>query len=172
MKGRGSKIILCVILVGLAAASSSWAANGKSSQVSLKGLKGVGVIVERLSAEVEKEGLVRDQLQEDVESKLRLAGIPVLGRGEIANTPGEPYLYINVNLNLAKTESDVYPYSIDAALLQKVSLLRDAKLTTYGTTWSTGGVGSISKELVGQLRDSVMEILDMFINAYRSENPK
>ena len=46
-------------------------------------------------------------------------------------------------MNTAKTEIEVYPYSIDVLLIQQVSLLRDPKQTTYAVPWSTGGVGSI-----------------------------
>jgi hypothetical protein len=57
-------------------------------------------------------------------------------------------------------------------LIQKVSLLRDPKITTYAVTWSTGGVGSISKQTVGELRENVKAIADVFIKAYHAENPK
>jgi hypothetical protein len=145
---------------------------GRSNRATLKHLKGVAVLVENLPAGVEGQGLSKNQLQSDAELKLRNAGIKVLSREESAKTPGEPYIYINLNLNIAKTENEVYPYSIDLLLIQKVSLLRDPKMTSYAVTWSTGGVGSIGKEIIGQLRDNVREIIDIFITAYKAENPK
>ncbi|MGA2467603.1 MAG: hypothetical protein ABSH06_25060 [Thermodesulfobacteriota bacterium] len=39
-------------------------------------------------------------------------------------------------------------------------------------TWSTGGVGSIGKQILGQLRENVEDIVDIFVKAYRAENPK
>jgi hypothetical protein len=108
----------------------------------------------------------------EVESKLRTAGIKVLTKEEAFNTPGEPFLYININVNMAKTESDIYPYSIDLLLIQKVSLLRDPKLTSYAITWSTGGVGSIAKQIVSQLRENVEAMVDVFIKTYLAENPR
>ena len=57
-------------------------------------------------------------------------------------------------------------------LIQKVSLVRDPKLTSYAVTWSTGGVGSIGKPILGQLRENVEEMVDVFIKAYLAENPK
>jgi hypothetical protein len=135
-------------------------------------LMGVGVLVEKLPQEVEQEGLKRDQLQMEVESKLRTAGIKVLTKEEAFNTPGEPFLYININVNVAKTESEIYPYSIDLLLIQKVSLVRDPKQTTYAVTWSTGGVGSIGKPIVGQLGESVEAMVYVFIKTYLAENPK
>jgi hypothetical protein len=163
---------LMVIVLAFALKSPAFAINGKSNQATLRGLSGVGVLVEKLPPELERQGLIGDRLQMEVELKLRMAGIKVLTREESLKTPGEPHLYVNINVNTAKTESDIYPYSIDVLLIQNVSLLRDPKQTTFAVTWSTGGVGSIEKSFVGQLRDSVEEMVDLFVKAYVSENPK
>ena len=169
---RRSQLVACLTMVLLLVAPSlNWAVNGKSNQASLRGLGGVGVLVEKLAPEIEKEGLVRDKLQAEVELQLRAAGIKVLTKEALGKAPGEPVLYINVNVNTAKTEADIFPYSIDAVLLQKVTLVRGPELTTHAVTWSAGGVGSISKELVGQLRTSVEDIVDLFVRAYKAENP-
>ena len=152
--------------------SSALSIDAVSNRATLRGLQGVGVLVEKLPPEVESQGLSRDQLQKEVESKLEKAGIKVLTREEAFNAAGEPFLYINLNVNIAKTESDIYPYGIDMLLIQKVSLLRDPKLTSYAITWSTGGVGSIAKPILSQLRESVEAMVDVFIKAYLAENPK
>jgi hypothetical protein len=169
------KIMIVMILASASTLTLSYplfAVNGISNRATLRGLKGVGVLVEKLPPEVEQEGFKRDQLQMEVESKLRTAGIKVLTKEEAFNTPGEPFLYININVNMAKTESDIYPYSIDLLLIQKVSLLRDPKLTSYAITWSTGGVGSIAKQIVSQLRENVEAMVDVFIKTYLAENPR
>jgi len=165
-------IVLIILSFFLFLESSILAINGLSNRATLRGLKGFGVLVEKLPPEVEKEGLKSDQLQREVEIKLRTAGIKVMTKEESFKTPGEPYLYININVNIAKTESDIYPYSIDLLLIQKVSLLRDPKLTSYAVTWSTGGVGSIGKPIVGQLGESAEAMVDVFIKVYLVENPK
>jgi len=165
-------MVLMVIGLTLALESPTFAISGKSNRATLRGLSGVGVLIEQLAPEIEKEGLIKNQLQIQIELKLRLAGIKVLTKEECLKTPGEPYLYVNINVNTAKTESDIYPYSIDVLLMQKVSLLRDPEQTTYAVTWSTGGVGSIEKSIVSQLRDSVEEMVDLFVKTYLSENPK
>jgi hypothetical protein len=165
-------VVVVVILLVFASVSHTFAIDSKSNRATLRGLEGVGVLVEQLSPEVEREGLVKSRLQTEAELKLRMAGIKVLTKEECLKTPGEPYLYVNINVNIAKTESGIYPYSIDVLLIQKVSLLRDPKQTTYAVTWSTGGVGSIGKPILSQLQNSVEEILDVFVKAYLSENPK
>lgn len=45
---------------------------------SLKGLKGVNVLVDNLKPDIEKDGLKTSSIQTDVELKLRMAGIKVL----------------------------------------------------------------------------------------------
>ena len=165
-------IVMVAIFLVFALGSPAFAIDSKSNRATLRGLGGFAVLVEQLSPEVEREGLIKNQLQNEAELKLRMAGIKVLTKEECLKTPGEPYLYVNINVNIAKTESDVYPYSIDVLLIQKVSLLRDPKQTTYAVTWSTGGVGSIGKPILSQLQNSVEEILDVFMKAYLSENQK
>jgi hypothetical protein len=172
MSGKNVFAMGVAIFLGMLFVGPSWGVNGKANQATLRGLKGIGVVVERLPPEIEGGGLSIDQIQKDVEAKLRAAGIKVLTKEECARTPGEPNLYINLNVNIAKTESEIYPYSLDLLFIQKVSLLRDQKIMSYGVTWSTAGVGSITKTMVSQLRESVREILDIFIKAYRAENPK
>ncbi len=168
------KIIMVMILfsaLALTLACPLFAVNGLSNRATLRGIKGVGVLVEKLPPEVEQQGLKRNELQKAVESKLQKAGIKVLTRAGSLAAPGEPYLYINVNVNIAKTESDIYPYSIDLLFTQKVSLVRDPKLTTYAVTWSTSGVGSITKRFVDRLQENVENMVDIFIRAYLAENP-
>jgi len=149
-----------------------FAINGLSNRATLRDIKGVGVLVEKLPHEVEQQGLKRNQLQKTVESKLQNAGMKVLGRAGPLAAPREPYLYININVNIAKTESEVYPYSIDLLFTQKVSPARDPKLTTYAVTWSTSGVGSITKRFVDRFQESVENMVDISIRAYLVENPR
>ncbi len=172
MSNKKWLVLLMVVAMILTLDSPIFAVNGRSNRSTLRGLKGVGILVEQLPPEVEKEGLVKNQLQMEAESKLRMAGIKVLTREECLRTPGEPYLYININVNIVKTESDIYPYTIDVMLIQQVSLLRDPNLKTYAVTWSMGGVGSIGKPILSQLRDNVEEMVGLFIKAYLDENAK
>ena len=74
------------VLIGLAvlwgiiglSGGSSWAVDSEQSRASMRGIEGVGVVVESLDPEVERAGLTKHQLQTDVELQLRKAGIRVL----------------------------------------------------------------------------------------------
>jgi hypothetical protein len=76
----------------------SWASDDKYARATLRGIEGVNVAIESLEPEVERAGLVRQQIETDVELRLRKAGIRVLTEEERQGTPGAPYLYINVNV--------------------------------------------------------------------------
>ena len=163
-------LIAIVALLGLV--SSLFALNSEPNRASLRGLQGVKVLIEDLIPEVERSGLTKDQLQSLVETKLRKAGIKALTQEECLAAPGEPYLYVNINLNTGKAGDDVYAFSIDIGVIQNVLLRRDPRQKTYAVTWSTGGVGSIEKEFLNRLRDSVEDLVNIFINVYLSVNTK
>ena len=171
MLRRGSLSLLVTGFL-MIMASPLLALNSEMNRSSLQGLKGIRVLVEDFAPEVEREGLVKNQIQKDVEDKLRAGGMKILNQEEAVKTPGEPYLYVNLNVNFSKDEEEVCSYSIDIALIQNVNLVRNPKQTTYAITWSTGGVGLIGKKSLGQLKESVEDVVDIFIKAFLSVNPK
>src|SRR5213595_3453452 len=63
-------------MIGLAG-GESWAADTEATRATLRGLRGVGVLVEPLDPDVERAGLTTLQLQTAVEGQLRKAGIPL-----------------------------------------------------------------------------------------------
>ena len=170
LKRRSLRLFVIGMLMLMA--SPLFALNSELNRSTLQGLKGVRVLVEDFAPEVEREGLVKNQIQKDVEDKLRAGGMKVLTQEEALKIPGEPYLYVNLNVNFSKDEEEVCSYSIDIALIQNVNLVRNPKQTTYAITWSTGGVGLIGKKSLGQLKESVEDVIDIFIKAFFSVNPK
>lgn len=82
---------------------------------SLKGLKAVWVVIEELPETLKsKAGLTKEQLQTDVELKLRLAGIRVVpGLSEGYHIPGQPYLYVNINGHVEETGLVVYNIDVE-----------------------------------------------------------
>ncbi|MGA2267560.1 MAG: hypothetical protein ABSH44_03720 [Bryobacteraceae bacterium] len=153
----------------LLAASVATAVDNEFTRKSLKGLKGVNVLVEPLEAEVEQGGLTKTSIQTDVELRLRQAGITVLTDAENLAAPGSPYLYIVV----LTFRGPQYNYSIGVELCQSVRLERDPSIQIFGaTTWSVAGIGGVSRNNPRAIRDDIKDYVDMFINAYLSVNPK
>jgi len=162
-------ILWCVIAVGCRSASPV-----KDARASLKGLRGLSVVIENLQPAAERGGLSREQLQTDVELWLRQAGIPVVSQDESLKAPGSPYLYVNINT--AKTETlglfATLVYAIQVAVRQDVDLRRDPALMVTATTWSTGMVGALGADNLQSVRGALNDLLKTFINDYLAENPK
>ena len=169
---RGKALGFLAIGIWILVASPLYALDSEINRATLKGLRGVRVLVEDLAPEVEREGLVKDQLQKGVEERLRSAGIRVLTQEEAVKVPGEPCLYLNINISFAKGEEEICSYSIDVVLIQNVTLVRIPKQTSYSVTWSTGGVGLIGKKSLSELQESVEGLVDIFVKAYNGVNSK
>jgi hypothetical protein len=166
------RLLIFIASLLLISVAPVFALDREPNRQTLRGLQGVRVLIEDLEPEIERSGLTKNQLQKDVEGKLRDAGIKTLTQEECSKTPGEPYLYVNINLNAGKAGDEKYSYSVDIGVIQGVRLQRDPRQKTYAVTWSTGGVGSIEKEFVSRLSDSVEDLVNVFIKAYLSVNPR
>ena len=171
-KRKKQMMKMAVILALMIFVSPLYALNSEMNRSTLRNLEGMMVLIEDLAPEIERGGLTKAQLQKNIEQKLRNEGIRPLTQEECFKAPGEPYLYISININPTKTDPEVYAYSIDIGLIQNVTLARDPSQNTYGVTWSTGGVGSIGKNNIHELADSVSSLVDLFVRAYLSVNPK
>ena len=136
----------------------------------MKGLKGVGVIVEDQKPEVEQSGLVTSTIQTDVELKLRQAGIPVLRNTEYSKAGSA---VLDISVSILTSNGPNWSYAITVQLDQDATLLRDSSMVApLATTWEVGVFGSIGKQSVRSLRDDVKDLVDKFINAYLAVNSK
>jgi len=160
----------CVVLFLSSISTALAQGDGEEARASLKGLRGVTVVVERLPPEVQQAGLTAADIRTDVEHKLRLAGIPVLSAGDV----WAPTIYVNANVTKVVTKTNVFwPMSIEVQLQQPVRLKRDPTITLFGTTWSATGVGETTKPLLrSSILDGVNGYVDQFITAYLAVNPK
>ena len=67
------------------------------SRESLRGISGVGVVVEDIGPDASADGLSQDAIRTAAELILRSKGIKVLTSVERTRLGSAPYLYINVN---------------------------------------------------------------------------
>jgi len=132
----------------------------------LRGLEGVQVIVEEIQPEVERDGLTKAQLKTDVELALRMSGIKLLSAEERVQILSQPILYLNVNV--MKTQGSGYVFNVDLSARESGITLRGGM--TWAPTWEWGYVG-ITPSLAS-IRDYVKDMVDRFINAYLTANPK
>jgi hypothetical protein len=140
------------------------------SRRTLKGLEGIYVLIEELDPALKERGLTKDQIQTDVELKLRMAGIRILSEKELLTSPGLPSLYIAIN---AVKLDMIFAFDIYVGLDQYIKLTRNPLIISLAATWSTTGIGSVGETRVREnIREKVKDLVDKFINAYLSVNPK
>ena len=89
-------IISCTVTFLILVNSASFLLASEIWIDTLHGLKGVGLEIADLPAEIDKNRLSKHQIQIDVELKLRMAGIDVLSDKKLSETEGFPYLFVRV----------------------------------------------------------------------------
>ena len=127
-------------------------------------------MVEDIWPDAKRIGLVRDRVQVDVELKLREAGIKVLTEDEWDNTPGHPWLYININTR-KHPDVPIYAYSIKVELKQNARLPREVSTSILAVTWSISSIGLVGENKLKDTGKIVGERVDLFINDFLAENP-
>ena len=169
-KTMKNALLLATVALLLLAMSgrSAMAFDDESTRATLKGLPGVWVWVEDFSDDAKRAGFNQQTFQTDVELKLRLAGIKILTEQERMFTSGIPYLSLLVN-PLHDQHGEIAAYGTRLHLWQGVRLIREPSITAFASTWSVSGVGY--GKLSG-VRNSVKDLVDQFINAWLSVNPK
>jgi hypothetical protein len=131
----------------------------------LKGISSLFVTVESLPDGAKVLGLTADAIQTEVELKLRLAGIGVVTRQEGLKLPGMPELYVRVTLTEHAAAA-----SIEIQLQQNARLDRNGELAFGVVTWDT--IGLLSSPDSRFIRDNIKDLVDTFLNAWLSVNPK
>lgn len=162
-------------IVLLLALSSQGFAQDTRDTDGLRGLAGVAVAVSNLTQEVERDGLLKAQLQTDVELGLRKAGIRVLTKDQWLIATGYPTLDVIVALYKSPSPNfDVYAKSVNVVLRQNVVLSRKPSTIVRGATWESGIVVGVSnsEDLRKHTRQIVADLVDRFINAFLAANPK
>ncbi len=157
------QIVLALVVLLLIV--PTWADDTPQSRASLKGITTLTVVVENLDPDAERDGLTRNQIQTDVELRLRQAGIRL-------SPAASEYLYIAVPARKRSAEFPLYGYAILVEFRQPVIVLRDPPITVYATTWSIVAAGSVGAASLRPIRSFVVDYVDQFINAYLEQNPK
>jgi len=138
----------------------------------LYGLDEVGVVVENVHPDVERQGLSRATLQTEVVLRLQQAGIRVLTEDEWDETPGRPFLYLYVGI-VPLDNFPVYSVTVTLQLRESACLARNLIICETAITWEDVGVTrAVSVSRLASLQQDVSNVVDRFTNAYLAENPK
>lgn len=158
-----------ILTMALCGAGPALADVGQSARQTLRGIKGVLVVVTGISPEAERDGLRKADLQADVEARLKQAGIRVLSRAERFQAPGQPHLYVRF-IDQKRTDMELYAISIAVHLEQHVRLTRDAKVLVPAETWGMTGVVSVGAKELQSVRRLVVNYVDLFVEAMNAAN--
>jgi hypothetical protein len=165
-----SSIVMAVTLM----TSIVFAVDTELSRSTLRGIKGIRVGVEPLDPKIEGNGLTENQIQADVESKLRNAGIKVLSEEEWLEEEGFPYLYIKV---IPMETYEKYFAYLEIEFIQAAILVINPGLNVDDkinprpvVTWSVSVLGKGFD--LNYIRDRIKDLVDQFLDAYLSVNPK
>jgi hypothetical protein len=157
-------VVLLMVLPGMARGGDTAA-----DKDTLRGIKGVSVVVEAIEPEVERAGLTQRQIRTDVELKFLLTRLNVF-----PPETGGAFLYVRPFIlkhhKLSRYfQVDMYVFRIDLELRQAVYLTRNKKPTT-APTWSIEALGA-TKDL-DDIRNAIKGCVDIFLSAWLSVNPK
>jgi hypothetical protein len=180
-----------MVLITLNLADVCRADDRARDRETLKGIQSAVVKVHSVETdwqvELKKVGLSESFLQASIEHQLQKAGIQVVD--EEASTQSAFEGILNVRLRFSDPEPakkqfpaldtkggviekvDVkkrYVYAIRLNLRQLVSLKRDPAAEAFSITWQAESVGMRRLALI---QDDIKSLVDVFIEAYTSENP-
>ena len=166
-------LILAVVLAGtlmfvLTAGSSEQLTD---KQQSLSEIKSLYVFVQGLSTETDKAGLTREQIETKVSNKLKELGVKVVSEEEGLKLAGSPVLYVKVTARRRKRLS-AFIFHVEVGLLQKVSLVREARIRAMSITWNKGSLGYCSRVAFAETIEGVVaDLMEKFGSDYSSANP-
>ena len=166
------KAIIGGILISTLVLAASARADTPDERATLRGITAVRVIVDNPGRDVEPFGVSQAALRADVESRLKRAGITLLGPNERAQ--GMPYLHLGVSIFPAGEPSDeLFIYSIDLVLYQEVRLIRLPGVRASSPTWKAiGTIGTLKADNLATLRDIAGQYAASFVSAHQAANPK
>jgi hypothetical protein len=170
MKNRMSMVgFLGMLMVSLA--TETIAKDLTSDQrETLKGIKSMAIVVEGIKQpDATASKLTKEIIEKDVAEKLQETGIKVAPLTDL--TSDLPWIYVNIHLMEHKEIPAFYTFNLGVEIRQFVILKRIRRLSFNATTWDRRLVGMISSsEAVSTVRRSLNEVIDRFVDDYRSVN--
>jgi hypothetical protein len=140
------------------------AGDARLDRETLRGLKAASVVVDPIGPELEQQGVQTGLLQSRMEEGLRAAGL--LG------APGSPE-FLGLRILPVRSERGPFAVCLSLGLYQRVILAREPSVKTATQTWEVETIFMAQPKVVYQASlDSVDELIQRFIEAWRSVNPK
>lgn len=138
-------------------------------RASLRKLQGVYLVIENLDSDAQKI-LSESQIQTEVELRLRRNRVRLLTQDEWVKTPGNPYLYLRLDV-LQSDTTGVYSYAYKLELNQEVLLERDPLFKMLAVTWQKSNMGYAGSTVAASaIREAIGQTVDVFCNEYLAAN--
>jgi hypothetical protein len=170
MRTRIVTFLVLVTALSVFIPTRGYSSENEINRESIRGMKGVHVVIEKLGQGEYRDGLAADLILKDVELQLRKNGITVLTEAGMRIYPGNPLLYININtIKINKVKAYIYSLSIE---LEQSVILERNKMPMRAVTWNSGVVKHTSANKLNNIRKDIKELVDRFINACLSVNTK
>jgi hypothetical protein len=161
-------MFVAAALVGILAISThAMALLSAADRELLRGLDGFRLAVDRIGPDIERDGLFRSTLQEDMEIRLRMGGIKALSEEEAEKKPDAPCLFLYVD---ALKCSLGYVYKIRLSLIEPVKLVRNNVKVSATVMRIPDELGITSS--LSQIRDAAGDLVEEFVKAWKAVNPK
>lgn len=171
MTARGTHVAVMMALTCLLIPLSTGQAASKEDRESLRGLRGVQVVIEDIEEDLRAEGLSKDRIRTAAESVLKSSGIPLLRDEEHNTTTSRAWLHVQVGT--LKDLSGRYAYMIRVFLRQKVFLEDGPPQSISATTWESAIViGTIRGSNLRQLVMTAEEKTKEFATDFLAQNPR
>lgn len=154
---------LSIAAVLLASASGAAAGDAPLDRATLRGLKAVNIVLDRLDPDLERSGITAAAVSARLQQRLAHAGIKT--------DPGAVE-FLGMRVLQVRGGRGPYAVSLALALYQPVLLVRESNVKTAAPTW---GVETVLMADPKQVKDaalaSVDELAASFVAAWRSVNP-
>jgi hypothetical protein len=139
-------------------------------RATLRGLGSLSVIIDPIDPDLVKEGLTQDLLQKRIEERLRAAGI-------VVDRSAPEFVGLRVLQVRAQrgsfAQAGSFALCLSVGVYQPVLLVRNKDLKTATETWGVDTVLMAGPKVVNrEALNSVDELADRLVAAYRSANPK
>jgi hypothetical protein len=131
-------------------------------RATLRGLAAVNIGVDKLDDQLQAAGVTSGVIRSRIEDKLRAANITVdTSKSE----------FVAVRITGVRANRGPFAAAVTLGAYQPVQLVRDAKVRTATQTWEVVSVLLAEpKQLYRAAMETIDELSDAFITAYRSVN--
>jgi len=139
------------------------AGDAELDRATLRGLKAVGVVIDKIDAQLPKEAVAAADLQDRIEKRLRDAKI------EVSPAATE---FIGLQISAVRGGRGPYALSMTIGVYQPVLMVRDRNVKTTTKTWEVETILMAEPKILRQASlESVDDLASRFVTAFRSVNP-